>query len=185
MAYIRVIDESEAAGELREAYGDVTRSRGKVANILKIQSLIPRSLSAHLGFYDAVMFGRPGLPRRMRELIATVVSKANGCEYCTAHHAEALNAYVKDRAIVDAIVDNPHDTPLEPNERAAVAYALRLTREPETVTEEDVELLRAAGFTDEDVLSLALVVSYFNFVNRMALGLGARHDEDEVRGYNS
>jgi len=46
------------------------------------------------------------------------------------------------------------------------------------------ERLRQAGFSDEDILSINLIVSYFNFVNRIALGLGVEFSEAEVRGYN-
>ena len=183
MAYIRVIEESEAAGELREAYERVAASRGKVANILRVHSLIPKSLAAHLSFYEAVMFARPGLSRRTRELIATVVSKANDCEYCTQHHAEALNAYLKDRFQVDAIVNEVVGANLDRKDRAAVEYALKLTRDPGSVSEHDVELLKVAGYSEEEILSLALVTGYFNFVNRLALGLGVAYDDDEVTGY--
>lgn len=42
------------------------------------------------------VFGRSGLKRAERELIAVVVSATNGCAYCVQHHAEALNSYWKD-----------------------------------------------------------------------------------------
>lgn len=43
-----------------------------------------------------LLFGPGGLSRRQRELIAVVVSRANGCEYCVNHLAEALARYVRD-----------------------------------------------------------------------------------------
>jgi uncharacterized protein YciW len=45
------------------------------------------------------------------------------------------------------------------------------------VDDGDVERLREAGLDDEGVLHVVEVVSYFNFVNRMADGLGVRLEE--------
>lgn len=51
-------------------------------------------------------------------------------------------------------------------------YAEKLTRQPAAVTESDVGRLRAAGFTDADILHIAEVVGYFAYANRIADGLG-------------
>lgn len=51
-------------------------------------------------------------------------------------------------------------------------YAEKLTLQPGTMVRQDVELLRAAGFTDRDVLDIAEVVAYYAYVNRIADGLG-------------
>jgi alkylhydroperoxidase family enzyme len=81
MAWIRVIDEPDADGELREAYGRVASARGRVANILKVHSLSPGAMTGHLGLYRHLMFGRSDLSRRERETIAVAVSAANACHY--------------------------------------------------------------------------------------------------------
>ncbi len=81
MAWIRMVDEHEAEGALGEAYGRVTAARGTVANILKIHSVSPPALRAHLDLYRAVMFGPSELSRRERETIAVAVSSVNGCHY--------------------------------------------------------------------------------------------------------
>jgi alkylhydroperoxidase family enzyme len=43
--------------------------------------------------------------------------------------------------------------------------------------------LRAEGLTDSDILDITLVVAYFNFVNRIALGLGVGFTLEELSGY--
>jgi uncharacterized peroxidase-related enzyme len=51
-------------------------------------------------------------------------------------------------------------------------YAVKLTTASETCTEDDVESLREAGWSDEDILDIAQVAAMFNFTNRLASGLG-------------
>ncbi|RMF62267.1 MAG: peroxidase [Bacteroidetes bacterium] len=184
MAWIDMIDEAEASGELKAIYDEIIGSRGKLSNIMRIHSLNPPTMRAHMELYLKIMFGRSGLRRADRELLATVVSAANGCAYCVHHHAEALHFYWKDRDRVQRVAaDFRADPDLTPAQRAMLAYAEKLTRTPHAMTEADVAALREAGFSDRDILDINLIVSYFNFVNRIAAGLGVDFSPEEVSGY--
>ncbi len=81
MTWIKVIQEGEASGELKQLYEQMTEPWGGVDNILKIHSLNPASLRAHFEFYKTLMRGPSGLSRIQREIIAVVVSSANHCHY--------------------------------------------------------------------------------------------------------
>lgn len=81
MAQIRTIPEQEATGPLADLYRRLADPQGRVANILKCQSLSPVTLEAHYAFYRALMFGPGPLTRPQRELIAVAVSATNDCHY--------------------------------------------------------------------------------------------------------
>jgi uncharacterized peroxidase-related enzyme len=185
MPWIKVIDEAEAAGKLKEVYDDVIRERGKLSNIMRVQSLNAEAMARHLGLYVTLMFGESALTRAEREFIAVVVSSANHCEYCVNHHARPLRSYWKDDERVDAAIRDWREAPLSPRERALAAYAEKLTRAPGDVAEEDVAALRALGLSECDILDVNMITAYFNFVNRIAAGLGVEHTPDEVRGYKT
>ncbi len=51
-------------------------------------------------------------------------------------------------------------------------YAAKLTRTPGRMTAEDVQRLRDVGFTDQAILQINLIASWFNYINRVADGLG-------------
>lgn len=51
-------------------------------------------------------------------------------------------------------------------------YAERLTREPASIEEKDITSLRNADFSDRDIFDINQVVAYFNYVTRIAKGLG-------------
>jgi len=184
MAWIRVIDEADAEGKLRECYDEIKKARGKIANIMKVHSLQPEAMQAHLNFYREIMFRSSGLSRRQRELLATVVSALNGCAYCVKHHSEALRAYVKDESFLAQVQRDYTQAPLDSNDKAMLDYALKLTLTPAVMSRKDVEKLRQNGFNDEEILSINLITSYFNSVNRVTEGLGVEFSEEEVPGYN-
>lgn len=81
MAWIKVIDDTEADGELKEIYRAQGEKAGALANILKIHSLAPRTLSTHMAFCESVMHAPGDLSRIRREMIAVVVSSLNRCHY--------------------------------------------------------------------------------------------------------
>lgn len=77
-----------------------------------------------------------------------------------------------DEALVGEVARDPAKAALAPRDRALVDYAVRLTRSPESMTEEHVVLLRGAGLSDAAIHDAASVIAYYNFVNRVANGLG-------------
>lgn len=81
MAWIPIISEEEAEGALKEAYEGMTEPWGGVDNIMKIHSLNLESLYAHDHLYKTVMYGKSGVKRPWREMIAVVVSTLNQCHY--------------------------------------------------------------------------------------------------------
>ncbi len=185
MSWINEIEPEEAEGELKALYQQLEKSRGKVSNILKVHSLRPASMQAHLTLYMDLMFAPGGLSRRQREIIAVVVSRENRCDYCVAHHREALARYVSDADLLDAICSGAQTPELAPADRELMIYAANLTRTPIAVSIGDIQRLRDCGLAEADILLANLIVSYFNFVNRIALGLGVAFTEAEVAGYQA
>lgn len=183
MPFIKVIDETEATGNLKEAYQTITKSRGKLSNIMKIHSLLPEAMLSHIELYKTIMFGNSNLSRELNELIAVVVSTANNCEYCINHHAEALNFYWKDTDKIKRLISDYNSIDFDPKIKSILDYAKELTRNPNEITQSVVDKLKSFGWSDEDILSANLIISYFNFVNRIALGLGVEFSEEEIKGY--
>ena len=55
-----------------------------------------------------------------------------------------------------------------------LTYAVKLTRAPGAMNDDDVEALRRVGFSDRDILDITEVVGYYAYANRIADGLGVR-----------
>lgn len=183
MAWIEEIDIDEADGKLAGIYGELIEKRGKISNILKVHSLNPEALSDHLDLYMTIMFGESGLSRAEREAIAVVVSANNDCAYCVNHHAEALRRYINDEETLSMLMSADGLETLEPRLSNIVRHAEKLTNAPGAMTESDLGELRAVGLDDRDILDLSLITAYFNFVNRLALGLGVAYTPEELSGY--
>ena len=93
--------------------------------------------------------------------------RAEGADDETAHHA--MHDYRKAN--------------LSPRERALCDFAVKLTTLAAEVDEADVDALRAEGLTDTDVSDAIQVIAYFNYINRVAEGVGTGPEPEwEPRG---
>ncbi len=183
MSWIDEIEIDDADGKLADMYAELIEKRGKVSNILKVHSLNADAMGGHLDLYMTLMFGKSGLSRAEREAIAVVVSASNDCAYCVNHHAEALRRYIKDDVVLGILMSADGLETLEPRLSNIVRHAEKLTSAPGAMTKSDLFELRDAGLSDRDILDLTLITAYFNFVNRIALGLGVSYSAEELSGY--
>jgi len=81
MTYIEIVPPDDARGRLADLYAEAQVRAGKVFHILQMMSPNPAVLDASVRLYAAIMLGPSGLGRARREMIATVVSRANDCFY--------------------------------------------------------------------------------------------------------
>lgn len=183
MAFIKTIEHEDADGELKLIYDDIVAKRGKLAEVLKIQSLNPESIVKHMDFYMSIMYSKSPLSRAQREMMAVVVSAANNCKYCQVHHAEALNHYWKDELKIEQLKKDFSKLQLPEIDLMLCELAWQLTRIPNIPTLTIVDKLKKLNMDDRSILDATLVIGYFNFVNRMVLGLGVELEQDKGSGY--
>lgn len=185
MPYIQTISHKEAEDELKEIYDNLVETRGKLAEVHKIHSLNPGVLTAHMDLYIEIMFGKSPLKRYQREMLGVVVSNANQCDYCVNHHEQALLTYWKDKDKTKMLSDPEkwNKAGLTEGELLLCKYANQLTISPSGDTKVLIQSIKKSGFTDRAILDATQVVAYFNFVNRMVLGLGVSFTDEEMKGY--
>ncbi len=183
MAYIKTIEPEQAEGKLKEIYDNLVETRGKIAEVHKIQSLNPEALVAHMELYMTIMFGKSPLRRYQREMLGVVTSAANLCAYCINHHEQALLAYWKDEEKTRQLVNNRSKLDLSETDHLLCNLAEHLTLNKNPDYTGEIESLQNAGLKDRAILDAVQVIAYFNFVNRMVLGLGVEFSEEEMKGY--
>lgn len=73
---------------------------------------------------------------------------------------------------MEAVRTDYRQAPLSAADRAMLDFAVKLTRSPKSMTREDVETLRMAGFSDTAIHDIVQVTGFFAYYNRLADGLG-------------
>lgn len=87
-------------------------------------------------------------------------------------HGEFLRQQSKDAELASQIMYDYRTADIDDVLRAILDFAAKLTKEPSDMKEDDVVGLRELGLSDEEILSVVLVVCNYAFMTRLADGLG-------------
>jgi uncharacterized peroxidase-related enzyme len=77
-----------------------------------------------------------------------------------------------DEALIEALKQDYTTAPITAQERVMLDYVVKLTKDATKVWKNDHDRLRAVGFDDKGILQITLIASWFNYINRVADGLG-------------
>jgi len=125
-----------------------------------------------LQFIETVMTGPSELSKVDREIIAAHVSALNDCGFCLGAHRSTLAAMKADKDTIATLELGDGIAGLTDKMRAAIAFATKLTKSPEEMTQEDVVSLQDAGWAEQTVEDVINVVALFNYVNRLVDAFG-------------
>ncbi len=183
MTWIATISYEDARGRLKELYDRVKGPGNKVDNIMMAHSLRPHTMEGHMALYKYVLHHSANtVPKWFLETLGVLVSDLNRCHYCIEHHFAGLKRLLKDDARADAIhnaiVARSFAGVFGPREQAALAYAMKLSGDPSSVTPAHIDAMRQAGFDDGQILEINQVTAYFAYANRTVLGLGVTAEGD-------
>jgi uncharacterized peroxidase-related enzyme len=103
-----------------------------------------------------------------RELFAAFTSRMNECQFCTSGHTAVSALALHNPDLVETVLNNWEQSPVNPKLKATLALLEKLTLEPETVTVEDIERIRATGGNDQAIEEAMYVCALFNMINRLA-----------------
>jgi uncharacterized peroxidase-related enzyme len=156
-------DDSTAGPELAAEYVAARERNGSVMAILRAMGPRAEMVRAFLALADAALYGPAVLGRRERELLALATSQANGAEYSETVHTRLLAG----------LGGGPDGSA---RDRALVAFASRLTLEPDEAADAVADL--RAHLSDDEVHDAIAVVAFLNFANRAALATGITPEDD-------
>lgn len=177
MSWIKTIDFESADSRLKKIYKKVAGPNNHIDNILMIHSLRPHTLVGHMTLYKNVLHNSNNkLPKWYLESIGVYVSYLNNCEYCFEHHLAGFSRLINDDIQAEkfkmAIINNDLKNYFDKKYFKGCDYAKKLTLHHNDIKKKDIEDLRQVGFSDGEILEINQVASYFNYVNRIVVGLG-------------
>ena len=150
----------------------VTPSNTKVSDYVLTLAHDVESLSVRSPLFNAIMYDPGGMSRAERELGALGASMVNRCIYCAAVHADRHAKLEKDTTVTDELFAKGEKANLSPRDRAIFDFSRKSAQAPPAAGLEDMETLREAGLSDEEILDLILSSALFGWANRLMHVLG-------------
>ena len=103
---------------------------------------------------------------------------SNQCQYCVIAHGAILRIRARNPHIADQLASNYRKADISERQRAMLDFALKVSRQAETVNESDYEKLNALGFDDEDIWDIGAISAFFGLSNRI-VNLSSMRTNDE------
>jgi uncharacterized peroxidase-related enzyme len=168
-SWFPVPGEAELPPELRGLFAKARERLGFVPNVFRVYAFRPERLSAWFDHFRLLHRPTAQLSAADREMIAVVVSSANGCLYCLVAHGAALREELGDPVLGERISYDWRRADLDERRAAICAYAEKLTLRPRELTREDLQSLLDVGLSLEEAWDVAEIAAMYNLTNRMAM----------------
>ncbi len=146
--------------------------------MFRVYAFRPQRLSAWFSHYRQLHVATERLSAADREMIAVVVSAANGCLYCLVAHGAALRDELGDPVRGERISYDWHRAELDERQSAICAYAEKLTLHPRELTRADLQCLLDVGLSLEEAWDVAEIAAMYNMTNRMAMATNMLPNEE-------
>ncbi|MGN2249238.1 carboxymuconolactone decarboxylase family protein [Frateuria sp. GZRe14] len=162
MSRIATPSVQSATGATAEVYAQIRKAAGSVPNTFAaIGAHGPAALKAVLQAEAVLSSG--GLTRQDQETIKLLVSEVTGCDYCVAAHSMlGKMAGLKPEALKQIRAGQPTGDA----KRDALARFVRLLVETRgTIAESEFAAIRAAGYTDAQLVDISLAIALVIFTN--------------------
>jgi uncharacterized peroxidase-related enzyme len=153
MSRLQVIDPDSARGEAKALLDAVQAQLGVTPNFIRVLANSAPALKAFLGLHGGV--GEGALDVMTRERIALAVAEQNACQYCVSAHAAIGRKVGLDAAEIEAARAG---TSSDARAAAAVAFARALAEHNGQVTGAEVAAVRAAGYSDGEIVEIIVNV---------------------------
>ena len=169
----------EMPEDIRAKIEEVQAKAGFIPNVFVTLAHRPDEFRAFFAYHDALMLREDSnLTKAEREMIVVATSGANECQYCVIAHGAILRIYAKNPLIADQVAINYRKADITPRQRAMLDFAMMVALDSAEIGEEDYEILRGHGFTDEDIWDIGGIVAFFGMSNRMANMLSMRPNDE-------
>lgn len=177
MARVKIVKPDKVDDPvIQEIFSWVTDMEGAVPNHFYVEMNFPEYLKAKLSSTKVLwQLGELTLPEIQH--VGILVSKANGCPYCTAAFCTILN-YGLDTAedYVTALVTQGSAAVDDSRLKTILDVALKANTDPKSLSDADIDGLHAVGLTDKGIVQLIHLVSDFSSYNRLNLALQTDYD---------
>ena len=158
----------EMPDDIRELIKSVSEKSGFVPNVFVALAARPEEFRSFFALHDTLMDKSEGLSKAERELIVVATSAVNECMYCVIAHGAILRIRSKNPLIADQVAINPAKATLNRRERDIVNFALHVATDSATVTDAEIDDMRAKGFTDDEIWDIGAIAAFFALSNRLA-----------------
>ena len=173
MARVELTDSEVDEPEVREIFNEIREKAGRVPAAYRAFSLHPHILQANWNRTKNIL-GKGGISLKIKEAIATRVSKVNDCRFCLEIHKNNLKNLGLNLTEIESIENGEVN-----NEQLnlVLAFVSTATKEPHKLTDDDFTKLKEIGYKDKDIVEILTVMEMYTGYNKIIVALNLQPED--------
>ncbi len=175
MTFLKTVSEAEATGDVKRLYDRDIADDGFVSESTRALTTRAEILPVVDTFLHGLKQGTTLTPREYK-LVTLVAAARAGSSYCGMIYGRALVKELGSPEAVQRLVTDYRTAGLSPREVAMLEYADKISTAPSAIAQADIDRLRAAGLSDQNIFDVALCACFRQFLSRMLNAVGADTD---------
>jgi uncharacterized peroxidase-related enzyme len=176
-----MIEESEATGEIAQLYEEGKRvlEMPFVPNIAKAIAISPPVLTMVIDVYRT-FYQNVTLPQSLLAMISYCIPTAKNCKYCAANGELTCRTLGIDEDTLEMLAKDLGN--VSPKRiQAVIQFAVQCALDPQSLTAEDYNRVRAQGVSDEELVEIIFIAGIANFSDTLADALKIEVDEETTQ----
>ncbi len=175
MAYIKLPTFEEMSPQIQEKARPILEKTGQLGEIFQLLALDEKVYFATDKMVQSYLLEPTHLSYDIKEAIALLVSKENNCKMCVDVHKNIAKMLGLDEEKIETILQGVESIHTDEKTKALLRFCIKASKkENYKTTQEEIETLKAMGWSDVELLEAVAITGYFNYINTLSnvFGLG-------------
>ena len=175
MAYIKLPEFEEMSPAVQEKARPILEKTGSLGEIFKLLAIDEKVYFATDGMVQNFLLNQTELSYDVKEAIALLISKENGCKMCVDVHKNIAKMLGLTEERVEQILEGIDSIATDDREKALLRFCVRASKKDNyKMMQEDIDALKALGYSDTQIIEAVAITGYFNYINTLSnvFGLG-------------
>jgi uncharacterized peroxidase-related enzyme len=169
MAYLTIPDFDDISPAIQDELKGRFKDVGSIGESIMMLAISENIFFATDRMAKSYLMDETELPFKIKELIALLVSIENGCKFCVGVHKQIARKLGMNEEEVENAAKGIDFVDAAENEKILLSFCLKASRKDNyKTTQEDIEVVKEAGFTERQILEAVALVGYFNYINTIS-----------------
>ena len=175
MAHIKLPEFEEMSPLIQDKAKPILEKTGKLGEIFKLLAIDEKIYVATDVMIQKYLLDETTLSYDVKEAIALLISKENGCEMCVDVHKSIAKMLGLTDERIDEILQGVEAINADDKEKALLKFCIKASKKDNyKILKEEIDALKNMGYSDAQIIEAVAITGYFNYINTLSnvFGLG-------------
>ncbi|MDX9813728.1 MAG: carboxymuconolactone decarboxylase family protein [Sulfurimonas sp.] len=169
MAHIKLPEFEEMTPAIQAKAKPILEKTGTLGEIFKLMAIDEKIYFATDGMVQGYLLDKTTLSYEIKEAIALLISKENGCKMCVDVHKGIAKMLGVSEAKIEQILNGIDAMDVRDEDKKLLHFCIKASKKDSyKILKEEIDELKSLGFSDVQILEAVAITGYFNYINTLS-----------------